>query len=129
MVWVVSKYGATRSAEHRNRPIPIATWREAHLIIAEAEGGQEAVNRINILRRHHNLPEYAGGTAAEIQQQVIEERQRELFLEGHHLGDLRRFNIPNTPAAGSAYHNGGIYGSVRCFALPAVEKNNNPNFR
>jgi starch-binding outer membrane protein, SusD/RagB family len=129
MVWVVSKYGATRSAEHRNRPIPIATWREAHLIIAEAEGGQEAVNRINILRRHHNLPEYAGGTAAEIQQQIVVERSRELFLEGHHLGDLRRFNIPNTPAAGSAYHNGGIYGSVRCFPLPAVEKNNNPNFR
>jgi starch-binding outer membrane protein, SusD/RagB family len=128
MVWVVAKYGNTRSADHRNRPIPIATWREAHLIIAEAEGGQEAVNRINILRRHHNLPEYAGGTAAEIQQQVIEERQRELYLEGHHLGDLRRFNIPNTPAAGSAYHNGGIYGSVRCFPLPAVEKNNNPNF-
>jgi starch-binding outer membrane protein, SusD/RagB family len=129
MVWVVGKYGNTRSADNRNRPIPVATWREAHLIIAEAEGGQEAVERINILRRHHNLPEYAGGTAAEIAQQVIEERQRELFLEGHHLGDLRRFNIPNTPAAGSPYHNGGIYGSVRCFPLPAVEKNNNPNFR
>jgi starch-binding outer membrane protein, SusD/RagB family len=129
MVWVVAKYGSTRSAENRTRPVPIATWREAHLIIAEAEGGQEAVNRINVLRAHHNLPAYEGGSAAEIQAQIVDERARELYLEGHHLGDLRRFNIPSTPAPGSAYHNGGIYGSIRCFPLPAVEKNNNPNFR
>jgi starch-binding outer membrane protein, SusD/RagB family len=129
-VHVVAKYGTTRSADNRTRAIPIATWREAHLIIAEAEGGAEAVNRVNILRRHHNLPEYAGGTsAAEIQELIIQERARELYLEGHHLNDLRRFNIPNTPTAGSAYRQGGVYGSVRCFPLPAVEKTNNPNFR
>jgi starch-binding outer membrane protein, SusD/RagB family len=127
-VHVVAKYGESRSAENRTRPLPIATWREAHLIIAEAEGGQEAVNRINVLRAHHNLPAYAGGTAAEIAQQVIVERSRELYLEGHHLNDLRRFNLPNTPAAGAPYRQGGSYGSVRCFQLPAVEKNNNPNF-
>jgi starch-binding outer membrane protein, SusD/RagB family len=127
MVFTVEKYGLTRSADNRNRPVPIGTWREAHLIIAEAEGGQEAVDRINVLRNHHGLPTYAGGTPTEIQQQVIEERSRELFLEGHHLNDLRRFDIPNTPAAGTQYHHGGIYGSVRCFPLPAVERNNNPN--
>lgn len=128
-VWV-AKYGTTRSADHRNLPIPIATWREAHLIIAEAEGGAEAVNRVNILRAHHGLPAYTGGTgAAEIQALIIQERARELYLEGHHLNDLRRFNIPNTPAAGTAYRQGGSYGNVRCFPLPAVEKTNNPNFR
>lgn len=127
-VHVVAKYGESRSADNRNRPLPIATWREAHLIIAEAEGGQEAVDRINVLRQHHGLPPYAGGTDAEIRQQVIAERSRELYLEGQHLNDLRRFDIPNTPAAGTAYRQGGSYGSVRCFPLPAVEKNNNPNF-
>jgi starch-binding outer membrane protein, SusD/RagB family len=129
-VHVVAKYGTSRVADNRTRPVPIATWREAHLIIAEAEGGAEAVSRVNILRRHHNLPEYTGGTsAAEIQQLIIQERARELYLEGHHLNDLRRFNIPNSPAAGAAYRQGGVYGSVRCFPLPAVEKTNNPNFR
>lgn len=129
-VHVVAKYGESRSADNRNRPVPIASWREAHLIIAEAEGGQEAVNRVNILRNHHGLPTYTGGTSpAEIQALVIQERARELYLEGHHLNDLQRFNIPNTPAAGAPYRQGGTYGAVRCFSLPAVEKNNNPNFR
>jgi starch-binding outer membrane protein, SusD/RagB family len=128
-VWVVAKYGATRSADHRNRPIPIATWREAHLIIAEAEGGMEAVNRVNLLRAHHGLPAYTGATTPEaIRALIIQERARELYLEGHHLNDLRRFDLPNTPATGTSYRQGGSYGSVRCFPLPAVEKSNNPNF-
>lgn len=128
IVWTVEKYGATRVADNRNRPIPIATWREAHLIIAEAEGGQEAVDRINVLRAHWDLPPYAGGTPAEIVAQVREERARELYLEGHHLNDLRRFELAQTPAPGTPYRQGGIYGDVRCFPLPAVEKTNNPNF-
>ena len=129
-IHVVAKYGESRSADNRNRPVPVASWREAHLIIAEAEGGQEAVNRVNILRNHHGLPEYGGGTSpAEIQALVIQERARELYLEGHHLNDLRRFNIPNTPEAGAPYRQGGFYGNVRCFPVPRVEKDNNPNFR
>lgn len=129
-VHVVAKYGTSRSADNRNLPVPIASWREAHLIIAEAEGGAEAVNRVNILRAHHGLPAYTGGTgAAEIQALIIQERARELYLEGQHLNDLRRFNLPNTPAAGTPYRQGGTYGTVRCFPLPAVEKDNNPNFR
>jgi starch-binding outer membrane protein, SusD/RagB family len=108
--------------------VPVATWREAHLIIAEAEGGQEAVTRINILRAHHGLPAFVSSDPAAIRAQVIEERQRELFLEGHHLGDLRRFNLPQIPAAGTNYRQGGLYGDVRCFPVPAVEKASNPNF-
>ncbi len=128
-VYMVAKYGESRSAALREEPVPIASWREAHLIIAEAEGGQEAVNRINILRDHWGLPPFAGGTAEEIRAQIIEERKRELYLEGHHLYDLRRFGIPNTPPAGTAYRQGGVYGSARCFPLPLVEKSNNPTLR
>ncbi|TVP42430.1 MAG: RagB/SusD family nutrient uptake outer membrane protein [Gemmatimonadales bacterium] len=126
-VWLVTKYGSSRAATLRDAALPIATWREAHLIIAEVEGGQEAVNRINLLRGHHGLPTYAGGTTAEIAQQVRTERARELFLEGHHLNDLRRFDLPQIPAAGSDYRQGGIYGTARCFPLPEVERNSNPN--
>jgi hypothetical protein len=128
-VFLATKVATTRTPDLlRTRPVPVATWREAHLIIAEAEGGQEAVNRINILRAHHGLPSFASNDAAAIRAQVIEERQRELFLEGHHLGDLRRFNLPQIPAAGTPYRQGGIYGDVRCFRVPAVEKVSNPNF-
>jgi starch-binding outer membrane protein, SusD/RagB family len=127
LVWLASKVGTSRTAELRSRPVPVATWREAHLIIAEAEGGQTAVDHINALRAHHGLPAYAGGTEDEIRDQVIEERSRELFLEGHHLNDLRRFNLAQVPAVGAQYRQGGVYGDARCFPLPAVERAANPN--
>jgi starch-binding outer membrane protein, SusD/RagB family len=126
-VWLATKLGPTRASTLRDQPLPIATWREAHLIVAEAEGGQEAVNRINLLRAHHDLTPYAGGTGSQIAAQVREERARELFLEGHHLNDLRRFDLPNVPEAGTGYRQGGVYGAVRCFFLPEVERNANPN--
>jgi hypothetical protein len=126
-VWMVAKYGTARAADIRNLPVPVATWREARLIIAEAEGGAEAVAQINALREHWGLPLFSSTDNAEIMRQVIEERSRELYLEGHHLWDLRRFNLPQTPAPGEPYRQGGVYGDVKCFQLPAVERNNNPN--
>lgn len=123
-----AKYGETLTAGLRDVPLPIATWREAHLIIAEAEGGTEAANQINALRTFWDLPQYTGGTSdGEIQQLIIQERSRELFLEGHHLNDLRRFDLPLSPPPGTEYRTGGFYGDVRCFPLPDVERNNNPN--
>jgi starch-binding outer membrane protein, SusD/RagB family len=124
-VWLAAKYGATRTTDLRTSPLPIATWREAHLIIAEADPSQ-TVARINMLREHHDLPLYAGGTAEENAAQLIEERMRELFLESHHLGDLRRFSLPYLPAPGEAYRQGGAYGSNTCFPIPDVERENNP---
>jgi len=114
----------------RNSAIPIARWEEAQLIVAEAAGGQTAVDIINALRSRRGLPTtYAGGTEAEIQAQVIEERQRELFLDGHRIGDSQRYNLPLFPAAGLVYPKGGIYGDQRCFPLPMVEIAANPNIR
>ena len=59
--------------------------------------------------------------------QIIEERRREFFLEGHRLGDLRRYNLPFLPAPGAPYGPGGTYGNQTCFPLPDVERINNPN--
>jgi starch-binding outer membrane protein, SusD/RagB family len=108
-------------------PVPIATWEEAQLIIAEVQGGQTAVNIINALRAPHGLPNFASTDEAVIQAQVREERRRELFLEGQRLGDMRRLNIAPFPATGTAYNKGGTYGDARCFPLPDVERRNNPN--
>jgi starch-binding outer membrane protein, SusD/RagB family len=114
----------------RSSPIPLARWEEAQLIIAEAQGGTTAVNIINTLRTRRGLAgTYAGGTATEIKNQVIAERQRELFLDGHRVGDLQRYNLPFFPATGVVYVKGGIYGDVKCFPIPAVEINANPNLR
>jgi hypothetical protein len=111
----------------RGTAIPIARWEEAQLIIAEAQGGQAAVNIINSLRARRSLPAtYSGGTAAEIKAQVVAERSRELFLDGHRLGDVVRYNLPLFPAVGLVYPKGGIYGDQKCFPLPAVERVANP---
>ncbi|MGH7507033.1 MAG: RagB/SusD family nutrient uptake outer membrane protein [Longimicrobiales bacterium] len=109
------------------QPIPIATWREAQLILAEAQGGQAAVDAINRLRAFHGLAPYAGGSASEIEAQVREERRRELFLEGHRLWDIRRFDLPLFPAIGTEFPKGGVYGDANCLPLPDVERVSNPN--
>lgn len=107
--------------------IPIARWEEAQLIIAEHEGGQTAVEIINSLRAAHGLPDFESSDEQEIQNQIIEERQRELFLESHSLYDITRYNLDLVPAPGTTYPQGGQYSDRRCMPLPDVERDNNPN--
>jgi len=108
-------------------PIPVASGDEAKLIVAEIQGGQTAVNIINGLHAEVGLDPFPGGSEAQIQAQVVEERRRELWLEGHRFFDIRRLDLPLVPAPGAAYRKGGLYGSDRCFPLPDVEVRNNPN--
>lgn len=125
-IWRTSKYPAIGS------PIPIASWDEAQLILAEAEltagNVTAAVAAINALRSRGNVPAYAGGSAAEVRATLLEERRRELFLEGHRMGDVIRYDVTLTPAAGTPYPTkGGVYGTQVCFPLPDIERNNNPS--
>jgi hypothetical protein len=108
-------------------PLPIATGDEAQLIVAEVQGGQTAVDIINQLHASAGLDDFEGGSAAEIAAQVIEERRRELWLEGHRFHDIRRLNLPLIPEPGTPYRKGGSYGDDRCFPIPDVEVRNNPN--
>ena len=114
-------------------PIAITKYQEAQLIIAESRvaandltGAETAINRSR--SQTAGLPAYSatGQTATQVQAQIVEERRRELFLEGHRFGDVRRLNLPLVPPAGTAYRNGGLYGSQNCFPLPDVERINNP---
>ena len=112
-------------------PIPFATADEAQFIVAEADlaaGNQtSAVNIINTFRARAGFGPFTGTTAAAIKTELIEQRRREFFLEGQHLGDLIRYGITPQPAAGTAYHGSGVYGNQLCMPLPDAERINNPN--
>lgn len=128
-IWTADKYPAITT------PMPIARYAEAQLIVAEAAltagdlaGAAAAINRVRAA--WPGLPAYsvAGKTAADVRADLIEERRRELFLEGHRLGDIRRYGVPIMPAEGTPFPGGGgTYGSQSCFPLPDVERVNNPN--
>jgi starch-binding outer membrane protein, SusD/RagB family len=126
----VVRYGQLKYATAATS-IPIASTREAQLIVAEAEarvGSLAAAETIlNTFRARGNQPAATFATRDAALAEVIEQRRRELFLEGHHLGDLIRFGITPTPAAGTTYHAGGQYGSQVCMPLPQIERDSNPN--
>lgn len=128
-IWTADKYPALTT------PIPVARYAEAQLIVADARlaandlaGAAAAINAARAT--HPGLPTYSatGQSADSVKAQLIEERRRELFLEGHRLGDLRRYGLAFSPASGAAYPGGGgTYGTQTCFPLPDVERINNPN--
>lgn len=107
--------------------IPIARWAEAQLILAEVEGGEQAVSRINALRDVHGLPRYSGPTDAEtIRDLIIEERRREFFFEGRFLAEKLRRDLW-FPRGVGANHKAVTYGNATCFMMPLSEYQNNPN--
>ena len=127
-MWTADKYTSLAT------PIPLARYAEAQLILAEARvaandltGAAAAINAVRAARP--TLPQYSatGQTQQQVLDQIVEERRRELYLEGHRLGDLRRYNLPVLPAAGTPFQAGGVYGTQACFPLPDVERINNPN--
>jgi hypothetical protein len=124
VIYVPNKYAAGDAA-----PTRIASYEEAQLILAEAQGGAAAVTAINALRTAAGLQGYTGATdAASIQALIIDERRRALFLEGFRNYDMQRFNVPFNPAVGTPFPNkGGTYGNTRCLPLPDVERFNNPS--
>lgn len=110
---------------------PIATGIEARLILAEARGAGEGVAILNALRARAGvaLPALTAAEQASFTGSLVEARRRELWLQGNRWFDLKRFSIPEVPAAGADYpKGGGVYGTQRCWPLPDVERLANPNF-
>jgi hypothetical protein len=117
-IWYQLKYGS------RAAPMPFATGREARLMIAEARGGQDAVAIINSLRATHNLPAFSSTDPAAIRAQVIEERRRELWMQGTRLGDMLRLNLP---FPSGSLPRGSVYGTLTCMPMPDQERLGNEN--
>lgn len=118
--WIQTKYTG------HNSDIPMARWAEAQLILAEIEGGQRAVDRINGLRDVHGLPHFASSDPEEIQAQIIEERRREFFYEGRYHADKLRYDLW-FPRGEGFNHKGVAYGTTTCLPLANEERVNNPN--
>ncbi len=113
--WVQLKYPNAGSS------IPFATWREAQLVIAEVEGGQRAVQIINALRSTHGLPTFSSTDPAEIRAQVLDERRRELFLQGTQVGDdIRTGEWVNWPR-GTTSNGLPIDATASCMPIPNGE--------
>lgn len=111
-------------------PLPLATYEEAQLIIAEAEirAGNllTALPILQASRTRGRQGAFTGVTQSDYLAELVDQRRRELFAESHHLGDVIRYGITLTPAAGTPYHFGGTYASQVCLPLPSAERLNNP---
>jgi hypothetical protein len=127
-LWAQTKYTAVTSS------IPAATGTEMQLLIAEADISSNRANTLAIIatmRAAGNQPAYTGVTATDDLNEIIDQRRRALFLTGTHFGDIIRYNLTVSPAAGTlapwnqAY--GPDKGSQMCLPLPQVEFLNNPN--
>jgi hypothetical protein len=128
LIYIPNKYNAASLTAGEAIPQPMARYEEAQLILAEAQGGSAAVTIINAMRAAVSLLPYIGPTdAASITALIVGERQRVLFVEGFRAFDVERFAQPLTPAAGTAYRFGGVYGHTVCLPVPDIEVQNNPN--
>ncbi len=127
MIWYAVKDADATS------PQALAKYSEAQLIIAENDVNTgnltAAVGIINDLRAAAGQPAFnpPSVTAPVVMAEIVEQRRREFFLEGHRLGDIRRLGLPLSPATGAPYVSGGTYSDQSCFPLPNVERINNPN--
>jgi len=126
-LWAQLKYTAV------NSPIPAATGREMQLLIAEADIATSRTNTLAIIatnRAAGNQGAYTGTTPAEDLAEIIDQRRRALFLTGTHLGDIIRYNLTLSPAAGSLTPWNQAFGPDKgnqlCMPLPQVEVLNNP---
>ena len=126
-IYIPAKYNAATLTAGEALPMPITRYAEAQLVLAEAQGGANAVNIINTMRAAVGLNPYTGPTdAASITGLIASERQRVLFLEGFRAFDIERLALALVPAAGSPYLQGGVYGATVCLPVPDIERDNNP---
>ena len=116
--WIQLKYPTA------DAPIPIASWAEAKLILAEAQGGAQAVAHINELRAAQGIAPLQDPDVSNMLPVILEERRRQLFTEGHRLNDMLRHDIPFPDGVN---HKGQTYGPTTCLWLPDQETNSNPN--
>ena len=106
-------------------PIPIASYIESQLILAEASTDQaEKLAALNRVRALSNISPLTGTVTDDI---ILEERRRQLFSQGQRYTDMLRKKLSfqtGTNRKGQVYND-----ALTCIPLPDVETLNNPNFK
>lgn len=101
--------------------------------INEASGPDEdAFDAINQVRARSNMPAYAGMGQGELRQAIIDERVRELAIEGYRWWDLRRWGIAaerfqNNPEFRANSNGQFVTGKHEYYPLPRRDVDSNPN--
>jgi hypothetical protein len=103
-------------------PIPVMTWQENELMLAEIallgnNDNATALTHVNNVRQSHGLADLA----AIDQNTLIEERDKELFITGNRVIDQNRFNLPFTSPSVTTM------GPWRYLPIPDREINANDN--
>ena len=125
-LWINTKYTSLTT------PIRLASYKEAQLILAEAQARQGQVaaaqGTVNAYRALYKtatsdpLPALTFADQADAITKIIEERRRELSFEGgHRLNDLLRTNTPWK--VGSNQFTNRLYGTTTCWPHPTREIN------
>ena len=120
-VWQQQKYTGNAAVS-----LPLASWKEAELIIAETSTGQAQIDAINAARAAQSVAPIVIPPAANMDSVVVEERRRAMFSEGTRLEDMLRKKIPFPTGPN---HKLAIYGPTSCVPIPLVESQNNPNLQ
>lgn len=113
-------------------PIRFSSGLEARYIVAEAEGAtQETVDFINERRKVGDPAATDITLADDVMAELRDQRRRDFYLDGHRLGDLRRYiklySIDQFPSGPHPNAEWGNYGTLQCFPLPDNETIGNPN--
>lgn len=105
----------------------IASALEARYIVAEAQGMTgENVAFVNERRAIGGQDALVSPTAAEYRNALIEQRSRDLYIDSHRMGDLRRYKamyqIDLWPTG--AYYDSAtlVYGTQECWPVPLAEQ-------
>lgn len=122
--------GTSNVAWARDTGIRLASGLEAQYITAEAAGPTTAtLDFVNARRAVGGLTAVTL-TGSELMAELRDQRRRDFFLDGHRLGDLRRYK---RTGVGDFFPKGthptpeyGTYGAGECLQIPRAEKIGNP---
>lgn len=121
---------APLKAADPSSPLVLASGDEAQMTIAEIQLGQDAVDAINAVRTRNGITiawAPASLDDASVLAKVIDERGRNLFLEGVRNGDLRRYLDQYGLDLWTEVTPQGVEAmDAVCYPLPDVERENNP---
>ncbi len=123
-VWQQQKY--TTATGGQSGPLPLASYKEAQLILAEVSTGAAQITAINNARAVQGVTPIVIPPGANMDSVVVEERRRALFSEGARLEDMLRKKIPFPTGQN---HKLALYGPTTCVPLPLVESQNNPHLQ